>query len=120
MGASLRTFPLLAFTLLSLCHSLAFAQPSADPAAPDPKPGEEAIAKRILGVLPNYRRILDIGRAAGPADAVIVGDEKEVERQITAVFDAGATDLWAAPFIVGDRQASRARTRALLAALAGS
>jgi hypothetical protein len=36
------------------------------------------------------------------------------------VFDAGATDLWAAPFIVGDRQASRARTRALLAALAGS
>jgi F420-dependent oxidoreductase-like protein len=74
----------------------------------------------MYGALPNYRRILDIGRAAGPADAAIVGDEKEVERQITAVFDAGATDLWAAPFVVGDRQASRARTRALLAALAGS
>jgi F420-dependent oxidoreductase-like protein len=74
----------------------------------------------MYGALPNYRRILDIGRAAGPADAAIVGDEKEVERQITAVFDAGATDLWAAPFVVGDRQASRARTRALLAALTGS
>jgi len=74
----------------------------------------------MYGGLPNYRRILDIGGAAGPADAVIVGNEKEVERQITSVFDAGATDLWAAPFVVGDRQTSRARTRALLAALAGS
>jgi F420-dependent oxidoreductase-like protein len=70
------------------------------------------------GSLPNYRRILDIGGADGPEDAAIVGDEKEVERQITAVFDAGATDLWAAPFVVGDRQTSRARTRSLLAALA--
>jgi F420-dependent oxidoreductase-like protein len=67
------------------------------------------------GVLPNYRRILDIGGAAGPADAAIVGDETSVAAQIQALFDAGATDVWAAPFAVGDdRSASRHRTRALL------
>jgi F420-dependent oxidoreductase-like protein len=67
------------------------------------------------GVLPNYRRILDIGGAAGPADAAIVGDETSVTAQIQALFDAGATDVWAAPFAVGDdRSASRHRTRALL------
>ena len=60
------------------------------------------------GVLPNYRRILDIGGAPGPADAAIVGDEAAVTAQIEALFDAGATDVWAAPFPVGDdRAASR-------------
>jgi F420-dependent oxidoreductase-like protein len=73
------------------------------------------------GVLPNYRRILDIGGAAGPGDAAIVGDEGAVSDQIQALFDAGATDVWAAPFPVGeDRSASRQRTRALLKELAGS
>src|SRR3954447_11454909 len=71
------------------------------------------------GVLPNYRRILDIGGAAGPADAAIVGDETAVTAQIQSLFDAGATDVWAAPFPVGeDRSASRQRTRALLKELA--
>jgi F420-dependent oxidoreductase-like protein len=79
---------------------------------------EAAAQFAMYGNLPNYRRILDIGGAAGPADAVIVGDEASVTRQVRALFDAGATDLWAAPFPVGDRQASRARTRALLASLA--
>ena len=73
------------------------------------------------GVLPNYRRILDLGGAAGPADAAIVGDEGSVTAQIEALFDAGATDVWAAPFPVGeDRSASRHRTRALLKELAKS
>jgi F420-dependent oxidoreductase-like protein len=79
---------------------------------------EAAVQFAMYGNLPNYRRILDIGGAAGPADAVIVGDEEAVARQVRGLFDAGATDLWAAPFPVGDRQVSRARTRALLAALA--
>ena len=71
------------------------------------------------GVLPNYRRILDIGGAPGPGDAAIVGDEAAVTAQIEAVFEAGATDVWAAPFPVGDdRSASRHRTRALLKELA--
>jgi len=71
------------------------------------------------GELPNYRRLLDIGGATGPADAAIVGDEAAVTARIEALFAAGATDVWAAPFPVGDdRSASRARTRALLQELA--
>jgi F420-dependent oxidoreductase-like protein len=81
---------------------------------------EAAVQFAMYGNLPNYRRILDIGGAAGPADAVIVGDEASVAGQVRALFDAGATDLWAAPFPVGDRQASRARTRALLTELAAA
>jgi F420-dependent oxidoreductase-like protein len=73
------------------------------------------------GVLPNYRRILDIGGAAGPADAAIVGNEASVTAQIEALFEAGTTDVWAAPFPVGDdRSASRHRTRALLKELAAA
>ena len=73
------------------------------------------------GVLPNYRRILDIGDAPGPGDAAIVGHEAAVTAQIEALFEAGATDVWAAPFPVGDdRAASRERTRALLRELAAA
>ncbi|MGV3759562.1 MAG: TIGR03564 family F420-dependent LLM class oxidoreductase [Actinomycetota bacterium] len=83
-----------------------------------------AVAAEVFagyGTLPNYRRILDIGGAAGPAEAAIVGDEASVAEQIAALFDAGATDVWAAPFPVGeDRSASRRRTRALLAELAAA
>src|SRR4051794_9483339 len=77
----------------------------------------EAAASQFAGYgeLPNYRRILDIGGAAGPADAAIVGDETAVAAQIQQLFDSGATDVWAAPFPVGDdRSSSRQRTRALL------
>jgi len=81
---------------------------------------EAAAQFAMYGGLPNYRRVLDIGGAAGPADAAIVGDEESVTRQVRALFDAGATDFWAAPFPVGDRSVSRARTRALLAALAAT
>ena len=75
----------------------------------------------LYGALPNYQRILAHGGASGPADAVIVGDETSVADQISALFDAGATDVWAAPFPVGeDRSGSRTRTRALLKELANS
>ena len=41
--------------------------------------------------------------------------------QIEALFAAGATDVWAAPFPVGaDRSASRRRTRDLLRELASA
>lgn len=73
------------------------------------------------GVLPNYRRILDRGGAAGPAEAAIVGHEAAVTRQIEQLFEAGATDVWAAIFPVGDdAAASRSRTRALLRELAAA
>ena len=67
------------------------------------------------GELPNYQRLLQHGGVSGPADAAIVGDEAAVAAGIQGLFDAGATDVWAAIFPVGDdRSASRARTRALL------
>lgn len=69
----------------------------------------------VYGVLPNYQRILERGGVGGPAEAAIVGPEEQVARQVEQLFDAGATDVWLAPFPVGeDRSASRARTRALL------
>jgi alkanesulfonate monooxygenase SsuD/methylene tetrahydromethanopterin reductase-like flavin-dependent oxidoreductase (luciferase family) len=73
----------------------------------------------MYGTLPNYQRILAHGGISSPGEAVIAGDEASVERQIRALFAAGATDFWAAPYPVGaDRRASRARTRALLGDLA--
>jgi F420-dependent oxidoreductase-like protein len=83
----------------------------------------EAAAKQFgfYGALPNYRRILDHGGVESPADAAIVGDESAVGTQIEAMFDAGATDMWAAIFPVGDdRDGSRRRTRTLLQDLARS
>jgi len=75
----------------------------------------------IYGQLPNYQRILVRGGVKSPAEAAIVGDEASVTAQIEALFEAGATDLWAAPFQVGDnKSASRARTRALLKELANT
>ena len=75
----------------------------------------------MYGTLPNYQRVLAKGRVAGPAEAAIVGSEDAVATQIEALFAAGATDVWAAPFPVGeDRSASRARTNALLKELANS
>jgi F420-dependent oxidoreductase-like protein len=75
----------------------------------------------VYGTLPNYQRILAHGGISSPGDAAIVGDEASVAEQINALFEAGATDFWAAPMVVGDdRSASRARTRALLQELAAS
>jgi alkanesulfonate monooxygenase SsuD/methylene tetrahydromethanopterin reductase-like flavin-dependent oxidoreductase (luciferase family) len=75
----------------------------------------------MYGTLPNYQRILERGGVSGPADAAIVGGEASVKAQIGAMFEAGATDVWAAPFAVGDdKSASRARTRELLMDLARS
>lgn len=72
----------------------------------------------VYASLPNYVRILERGGVRSPAEAAIVGNEASVAAQITALFDAGATDVWAAPFPVGlDKSASRARTRALLKSL---
>ncbi|ADP80769.1 TIGR03564 family F420-dependent LLM class oxidoreductase [Pseudofrankia inefficax] len=69
---------------------------------------------------PAYQRIMAIGGATGPGEAAIVGDEAKVERQLQALLDAGATDIWAQPVPLGaDPRASLRRTRELLAGLAG-
>jgi F420-dependent oxidoreductase-like protein len=66
----------------------------------------------------NYERILEIGNASSPADAAIVGDEASVRAQLQSLLDAGANDIWAAVFPVGDdrdaRTASIRRTTDLL------
>jgi F420-dependent oxidoreductase-like protein len=74
----------------------------------------------VYGSLPNYQRILARGGVAGPADAVVAGDEQSVTDQLAALIEAGATEIWADVFAVGgDKAASRERTAALLRTLVG-
>ena len=75
----------------------------------------------VYGQLPNYQRILAHGGIDGPAQAAVVGDEASVASQLQGLLDAGATEIWAAPFTVGaDATESRRRTRALLSELANA
>ena len=53
------------------------------------------------GELPNYRRILDIGGADGPGRRRHRRRRGVGGRPAQALVDAGATDIWAAPFPVG-------------------
>ena len=84
--------------------------------------GRDAASKvfQMYGQLPNYRRMLDREGAAGPGDVAIVGDEASVEKQLRALASVGVTDLVAPIYGTGDdRDASVARTRALLKSLVG-
>ena len=72
------------------------------------------------GNLPSYRRMLDIEGVESPAEVAIVGNEAEVESQLRALSDAGATDLLASVFPAGDDPASStSRTYDLLKSLVG-
>ena len=72
------------------------------------------------GLLPSYRRMLDIEGVESPADIAVVGSEDEVTEQLAVVAEAGATELLASVFPHGDdEEASVARTRALLKSLIG-
>jgi F420-dependent oxidoreductase-like protein len=74
-----------------------------------------AASSTMYAGMANYQRILDIGGAASPADAAIVGDEPSVRAQLQGLLDAGATDIWAAVYPVGnDRTRSVRRTTELL------
>jgi 5,10-methylenetetrahydromethanopterin reductase len=74
----------------------------------------------VYGQLPNYQRVLARGGAKGPGDIAILGDEKDVERQIRALASAGATDFAAVLFPAGDdAAASMARTRQVVHSLIG-
>lgn len=81
-----------------------------------------AVGSSAYAGMANYQRILDIGGAAGPADAAIVGNERSVTAQLQTLLDAGATDIWAAAFPVGvdrdERSSSLRRTKDLLRELA--
>jgi F420-dependent oxidoreductase-like protein len=83
-------------------------------AVTDDRAGARQSAANIFqryGQLANYRRILDIEGAEGPADVAVIGNEAEVEEQLRALANAGATDFLASVFPVGeDASASEART----------
>ncbi len=77
-----------------------------------------AAANRTFGMygnLVNYQRLFAREGVDGPADSVIAGDEETVRSRIQALFDAGATDVWAVPFDTG---IGTGATRDLLADLA--
>ncbi len=68
--------------------------------------------------LPAYRRVLERGGLARPADAAIIGDEASVTRELTRLRELGVTDLTAVLFEVAGDPGASARSRALLADLA--
>ena len=78
-----------------------------------------AVTFAPYGQIPTYRRMLDRGASAGPADVVLVGTEALLQRRLERWRDLGVTEFIAAPFGIGDdRDASLARTRAFLASIA--
>ena len=88
----------------------------------DPDAARETASRlfEMYGQLPNYRRVLDREGAAGPAEVAIVGNEADVERQIRAIADTGATDFGVWTYPVGeDAQASLDRTWSLVKGLVG-
>ena len=83
----------------------------------DPKAARDkaSVLFRRYGELPSYKSMLDIEGAEGPEEVVVVGNEEQVEQQLHALAQAGATDLLAMSFTADvDEEASSARTRALL------
>jgi 5,10-methylenetetrahydromethanopterin reductase len=87
----------------------------------DEAAGRERAASifQMYGNLVNYRRILDV-EGGGPGDVAVCGTEAEVERQIRAFAEAGATDFVASVYPVGDDvKASVTRTRQFLNGLVG-
>ena len=84
--------------------------------------GREAASKAAghFNKYPSFRKVMDMEGAHGPGDVAVVGTEAEVEQQLRALADAGATDLLASTFPIGDdAAASVIRTRELLKSLVG-
>jgi F420-dependent oxidoreductase-like protein len=72
----------------------------------------------MFGELPIYKRVMHEAGHEGFADVAIVGSEKTVAAGVRAMVDAGATDVWAGIFPVGDdTDGSLRRTTDLLATL---
>ena len=85
---------------------------------------EQAIARanQVFGhyySLPNYRRQLDNEGLSSAGEIAVVGNENDVESQLQAFFDAGATEVLASVFPAGDdSRGSFTRTNELLKGLA--
>jgi F420-dependent oxidoreductase-like protein len=68
--------------------------------------------------LPSYMRIIERGGSADAASAAVVGSPTAVRAQLEALLEAGATDIWAGIFAVGENaEASERRTYETLAEL---
>jgi F420-dependent oxidoreductase-like protein len=85
-----------------------------------------ARTNRVLSeaeVSPNYQKLLDLGDATAVGDLLAAGSESTVEKRLRSFADAGVTDLSIRVVPIGDDRdqliASRDRTRAYLASLAG-
>jgi F420-dependent oxidoreductase-like protein len=65
----------------------------------DPAAARERAARSLgnYGQLTSYRAMLDREGVEGPADVMLVGNEREVERQLARLEEAGGTDFTAAP-----------------------
>ena len=64
--------------------------------------------------------MLDLEGVEGPSEVALIGNEAEVEQQLRAYADAGATDFLASILPTGeDEDASLARTSRLLKSLVG-
>lgn len=89
---------------------------------PEEARAAQAGAAALYAQRPNYQRMVELAGASSAAEVAIVGDEASVAAQLQGLLDAGATEVHAAIFPVGqDREARRAsmrRTRELLASLA--
>jgi 5,10-methylenetetrahydromethanopterin reductase len=79
--------------------------------------GAEALLARSAK-LPAYRRVLERGGLARPADAAIAGDEDMVARELAGLAGIGVTDFTAVLFAVPGDPDAGLRTQALLAGLA--
>jgi F420-dependent oxidoreductase-like protein len=86
-----------------------------------------ARTNRVLSeaeVSPNYQKLLDLGDARQVGDLLAAGSESTVEKRLRSFADAGVTDLSIRVVPIGDDRdaliASRDRTRAYLASLAGA
>ena len=78
----------------------------------------QAGAAALYETRPSYRRVIELAGLSSAAETAIVGDEASVTAQLQSLIDAGATDIHAAIFPVGeDPKGSIRRTRALLASL---
>jgi F420-dependent oxidoreductase-like protein len=72
------------------------------------------------GELPSYRRMLDIEGVESPGEIALIGNESQVESQLRAFADAGATEILASIIPVGENgRQSYQRTRTLLKSLVG-
>ncbi|MBV9580823.1 MAG: TIGR03564 family F420-dependent LLM class oxidoreductase [Chloroflexi bacterium] len=72
----------------------------------DPAAVRERVARGMAayGQLPSYRAMLDREGAQGPADVMLAGSESDIERELGALEDAGATDFTASPMGSAEEQ----------------